>query len=92
MPVKYECDICFKVFSHKSHYNSHLKRMTPCIPNSSISPNILENIHPNSFKMDETCLKNVNQCCGCFKIFSNKFNRTKHEKTCIWSLKIIYSI
>ena len=44
MPVKYECDICFKVFSHKSHYNSHLKRMTPCIPNSSISPNILENI------------------------------------------------
>ena len=89
MPVKYECDICFKVFSHKSHYNSHLKRMTPCIPNSSISPNILENIHPNSFKMDETCLKNVNQCCGCFIIFSNKFNRTKHEKTSKCSLIIL---
>ena len=28
--VKYSCEKCGKIFSQKSHYDSHKRRKTPC--------------------------------------------------------------
>ena len=32
--VKYSCNRCGKLFSQKSHYNSHHRRKTPCENNA----------------------------------------------------------
>ena len=70
---KFICDSCFKVFSHKGHYNTHLRRLTKCgitsLPIAMKEPNDLA-------------------CSGCFKEFSNKYNRVKHERTTSCALKI----
>jgi hypothetical protein len=72
MPVRYECDICCKIFNHKGTYDRHLQRLKPCNPFKSICNPLLP-------KMDEEVSED--QCSCCFKTFSSKNNRLKHEKT-----------
>jgi hypothetical protein len=64
MPI-YKCDLCFKEFNQKCNYNTHIQRQTPC-----------------SVKSEEVLLTiNVDtKCCCCFKVFSSKNNRLKHER------------
>jgi len=44
--MKYKCDKCNKIFDHKTHYNLHLRRKTPC------KKNIIE--QKNIIKIEET--------------------------------------
>ena len=43
MPVEYVCDICSKVFNHKSHYDKHLQRLTICKAKMNINIQKIEN-------------------------------------------------
>jgi hypothetical protein len=75
--VKHECSNCLKCFNHKSNYDQHLKRKKSCL---KVDPKIqiIEEIVPIVPLMDPEI--NKLQCCGCFKMFSSKTNRIKHEK------------
>ena len=77
--VKYECPNCFNIYEHKGNYEKHMNKKKLCNPSSSITNPIpvISNPHTSIIK------KNINesQCCCCLKIFSNKNNRIKHEKT-----------
>ena len=77
MPVEYVCDICCKVFNHKSHYDKHIQRLTPC--KSKIFQNIpkVENIDPI---IDQNTAKT--NCIHCTKQFATQSNRIRHQKTC----------
>ena len=73
MPVNYECDMCFKTFTHKSHYNKHLQRLNPCKP---FMPKVAQNMQQIAQKIPET------QCSICLKHYCSKSNKTRHEITC----------
>ena len=80
--VKYDCNICAKQFNHKGNYEKHINNAKPCKKTNPFQSktNPFQSI-PNPLfpKMD---LNNDDtQCCCCLKIFSNKNNRIKHEKT-----------
>ncbi len=77
MPVEYVCDICCKVFNHKSHYDKHIQRLTPC--KAKIFQNI-QNIENTDPIIDQNMAKT--NCMHCKKIFATQSNRIRHQKTC----------
>jgi len=68
----YNCKLCFKGFKQKCDFVKHINRKTPC---SKIKEEIIND------NKDDIIVENPNACCYCFKKFSNKDNRIKHEKT-----------
>ena len=77
--VKYECPNCFNIYEHKGNYEKHMNKKKLCNPSSSITNPIPVISNPPTSIIKENI--NDSQCCCCFKIFSNKNNRIKHEKT-----------
>ena len=79
---KYQCDLCYKNFKQKIDYIRHIQRQTPCYSNLEECQSLI--------KENGTEL-NPNACGCCFKIFSNKTNKNKHEKlgNCVNKKKII---
>ena len=77
MPVEYVCDICCKVFNHKSHFDNHIQRLTPC--KAKIFQNI-QNIENTNPIIDQNMAKT--NCMHCEKIFATQSNRIRHQKTC----------
>ena len=77
--VKYECPNCFNIYEHKGNYEKHMNKKKLCNPSSSITnPKPVISNPPTSIIKENI---NESQCCCCLKIFSNKNNRIKHEKT-----------
>lgn len=64
--VDIDCKKCGAKFKHAHHLIQHQKRKTPCI---------LLNVSP-AVKDDP------NHCIYCNKVYSTKFNLTKHQKKC----------
>ena len=77
--VKYECPNCFNIYEHKGNYEKHMNKKKLCNPSSSITNPIPVISNPPTSIIKENI--NDSQCCCCLKIFSNKNNRIKHEKT-----------
>ena len=77
--VKYECPNCFNIYEHKGNYEKHMNKKKLCNPSSSITNPIPVISNPPTSIIKENI--NESQCCCCLKIFSNKNNRIKHEKT-----------
>ena len=77
MPVEYVCDICSKVFNHKSHYDKHLQRLTICKAKMNINIQKIENIEQIIVQQTAN-----NHCLHCEKIFANQSSRIRHQKTC----------
>jgi len=77
MPVEYVCDICSKVFNHKSHYDKHLQRLTICKAKMNTNIQKIENTEQIIVQQ----LAN-NHCLHCDKIFANQSSRIRHQKTC----------
>jgi len=75
MPVSYECELCSKIFNHKGMYDRHLQRLNPCNPKESKNDTKVE---PKNPKIDFLA---PTQCASCLKVFFNKTNKTRHEKT-----------
>ena len=42
--VTYTCEQCGKTFPRKSNYNSHKRRKTPCVRNSNLLKEIVDNV------------------------------------------------
>lgn len=79
MPV-YTCERCLKEFSQKSHYNTHLKRITPCQNNKSkieevvekmVNEKINNSLHKKLISKNENVISQTNStmkfidlCCG----------------------------
>ena len=70
MPVSYECDLCFKKFTHKGTYDRHITKKFPCNPSHIVIPQPKVEI---VVKLLDT------QCCSCLKSFINKNSRIRHE-------------
>ena len=66
MVVNYVCSNCLKEFNLKGNYTQHLNRKKPCL---AVIP-----------KIQVIKEENPLQCCECFKHFSTKTNRVRHEK------------
>ena len=77
MPVEYVCDICSKVFNHKSHYDKHLQRLTICKAKMNTNIQKIENTEQIIVQQ----LAN-NHCLHCDKILANQSSRIRHQKTC----------
>ena len=77
MPIEYVCDICSKVFTHKSHYDKHLQRLTICKAKMNINIQKIENTEQIIVQQ----LAN-NHCLHCDKILANQSSRIRHQKTC----------
>jgi hypothetical protein len=81
----YICDICFKDFKQKSHYDDHkFKRKKPCFP-SSIPLTILTNYKKklNNYINAASIVKNNdNKCEYCQRDFFNIYSRIRHLETC----------
>jgi hypothetical protein len=71
MSNKYQCEICNKIFKQKNDYTRHIQRLTPC------SPSLDE---PQYIFTENGMETNPNSCSCCYKLFSNKTNKNKHEK------------
>jgi adenine-specific DNA-methyltransferase len=53
--VKYSCERCFRDFSQKSHYDSHMRRKTPCENNNDklkllVDKTVEDKLHKNNIK------------------------------------------
>ena len=77
MPVEYVCDICSKVFNHKSTYDRHIQRLTPC---KSKDIQYIQKVENIDLKNEQILGKN--ECLHCNKIFASQSNRIRHNKTC----------
>lgn len=77
MPVEYVCDICSKVFNHKSHYDKHLQRLTIC--KAKMNTNIQKIENTEQIIVQQTA---NNHCLHCDKILANQSSRIRHQKTC----------
>ena len=77
MPVKYECDMCLKIFTHKSTFDRHLQRMKPCNP---IEPKVVQQTEITE-PFEPLLVQKLpnNQCSKCSKHFCNKSSKTRHE-------------
>ena len=78
MPVNYECDMCFKNFTHKSTFDRHLQRLKPCKP---IIPKVVQSVQPIEPLLAQKLPNNI--CVYCSKHYCNKSSKTKHEKKCV---------
>ena len=80
--TKYQCDLCYKIFKQKIDYIRHIERQTPCYSNFK---------EDNSLIVEKSMDVNSNVCKHCFKLFSTKTNKNKHEKlgNCVNKKKII---
>ena len=77
MPIEYVCDICSKVFNHKSHYDKHLQRLTICKAKMNTNIQKVENTEQIIVQQPAN-----NHCLHCEKIFANQSSRIRHQKTC----------
>jgi hypothetical protein len=77
MPIEYVCDICSKVFNHKSHYDTHLQRLTIC--KAKMNTNIQKIENTEQIIVQQTA---NNHCLHCDKILANQSSRIRHQKTC----------
>ena len=67
--TKYSCEKCKKEFTKKSHYESHIKRKTPC------EINTVTKIKTHVYKTVEKKLKELFSD----KLFDDKINKTIDE-------------
>lgn len=59
----YTCERCLKEFKQKSHYNTHLKRKTPCQNNQQIIKNEVNQKIKELIPVHEN-MKFIDLCCG----------------------------
>ena len=81
--VEYICSICNKVFNHKSTYNRHINRKFKCTKKENKTKNLPTSADYSIFEYGIPKVEYfTNKCIYCDKIYSTKYNLTKHQKKC----------
>jgi hypothetical protein len=85
-----KCNICNKVYSSKSSLCNHNKKFHNNINTDVVISNHTVNINNHNVSLqqnnnnvqDQSCINKKYQCLYCNKIFNNRQNKHRHEKTC----------
>jgi hypothetical protein len=91
--VVHKCNVCFKEFSKKSHYDQHKNKKFSCKPNTQnyteipqnktdIPKNYTENTQNHTKNTENGFDNNKNNCKYCLKKFSRSDSLNRHLQTC----------
>jgi len=91
--VVHKCNVCFKEFSKKSHYDQHKNKKFSCKPNTQnyteipqnktdIPKNYTENTQNHTKNTENDFDNNKNNCKYCLKKFSRSDSLNRHLQTC----------
>lgn len=73
--IKYVCQKCKKVFSHKGHYTAHMERKNPCVKEN-------KNISNKKMEVVQSKESDKNTCEHCGIKFSRSENLKRHLTYC----------
>ena len=82
--VTYICDLCEKVFNHKSTYLRHINRKNKCKPKTKNNVKNENGIiySQNGINIPKMEYYNSTICIYCKKSYSTVYNLNKHKKKC----------